>query len=217
MKWVIIIVAIMGLSALSLTSFYILRPNNGDEGQTQGSLQDFLKLKLKEDFWPQEYNVVKDESDLVRLGFGRRYALNYSTSWSKRDSYFLVFVGYDKNQPDQFIGYTLNIYVRGVTPKGRDMAQIFLKDVPTQGWIRSEPRVHDRFTSEVSNILWKEGRNKLYLSVLSLSYKEPEPGFFPDESVKEVTGIRLRIYTPENWAYNSPEEFQQADHSIYGQ
>lgn len=191
-------------------------PPNLDDKPINQAMQEVIELNLKEQFWPKQYDAAKEDSSLVRLGFGRRYADNYKLDWRDDDSYFLSFIGYRKNRTDRPIGYVLNIYMHGVEPTGPDAARIYLKDLPAEGWIRSSPKAQDGFTSEISSVIWQEGRNKVYLEVLSLAYEEPQSGFFPEQPIKEITAIRLVYYMPGNPIFGDIEEIQHGAHLLYG-
>ena len=214
---VIVVISVVGILLLRELSS---APTRSPEPQLPSdAVQKFVEANIQTNFWPQQYEIIKDQSELVRLGFGRRYAENYSFSWTKGDSYFLTFVGYDKTQSDQLIGYALNIYAKGTTLKGLDIARAYLNDIPQQGWVHSRPKMNDGFTSQISNILWKEGRDKKYLSILSLTYESPQSGLFafPNEAVSELTIITFNTYKPNNWQYEQIDELPQADQVLYGQ
>ena len=196
-------------------SFHV--PREIEDKSVSQAIQEVIELNIKQDFWPEKYNIVKEESGLARLGLGRKYADNYKIDWYEGDTYFLVFVGYDKKNSDKLTGYVFNIYVKGINPTGVDMARTYLKDTPTQGWIHSEPKTHESFTSEISTIIWEEEQHKLYLEILSLAYKEPQPNYIPDETVKDITIMRFLIYTPNNPQFDMIKEFQHSAHSLYGQ
>lgn len=190
--------------------------NTQDHTSPQQAIRDVIETNIAEAFQPSNYSTILDESSQVRLGFGKKFIDNYKMDWTIGDSYFLAFVGYDKSQDKKFAGYILDIYIPKVNTPNIDLAKIYLKNVPNQGWIVSPPQTQTGFKNEISTVIWKEQGNKLYLEVLSLSYKEPQSGYIPNVEVKDITVIRLLFYTPNNPLFNNVEEFQKAAHTLYG-
>jgi len=180
------------------------------------AIQEVIEANFNQKFLPKEYRAVLEENDLARLGFGKKNADNFRMDWHKNGSYFLTFVGYEKSRTKDFVGYTINIYIKGVNPKGSDAARAYLKNIPSQGWQSSSPKTLGEITSEISTTTWNDGHKKIYLEVLSLSYKEPQLNDVLGESVKEMTVIRKLLYTPNNPEYGMVDEFQHAAHTLYG-
>jgi hypothetical protein len=197
-------------------------PENRSSWETQSlspdqAIKEAIDRTIASAFLPTDYHVIKDSSNIVRLGFGDRYADNYKLDWSKNNAYFLAFVGYDKEDNRKGFGYILNIYVPGVKPSGLDIAKSYLQKLPDQGWRNSAPEINGEFVSQISSALWQEQENKIYLEILSLRYNQLQSGFIPEKPVQDITIIRFLFFTPNNPQYNNLEEFQASAHSIYGQ
>src|SRR2546427_773861 len=138
--------AILGMTvAILLTAaLQSLRPGTTDQEKSpQDIVKQFIQLNLNEDFWPDTYRVAQENSSLARLGFGRRYANHYGMKWSKENSYFLSFVGYDREKSQRLLGYVLYIYVKATSPRGPDMARRYLRTVPEKGWIQDKTALHE--------------------------------------------------------------------------
>lgn len=191
-------------------------PKISEGASPQQILQSILKLNIEETFQPQSYRSSLENSDLARLGFGKNFD-NYKLDWQRGNTYFLTFVGYDKEQDESFIGYTINIYTTEINTSGKHLAKIFLRNVPSYDWRISPTKIQPGFTSTISTIVWQEQKNKLFLEILSLNYGEPQSGFIPNITVKDITIIRLLLYTPNNPEYKNVEEFERAAHSLYGE
>jgi len=218
-NYLIPIIVVVGIFVLAGGVFFGLNLiKSGDSNKSNSlsnkpakqAMQEIVDLNIKRQFIPENIQVVLEDKDLVRYGFGRKYADNYKAEWRKNGSYFLTFAGYQKNQNKDFVGYTINIHTKGNNLKGLSAAQLFLKNMPATGWKSAPPNSLSDVTSEVSTIIWKEGSNKIYLEVLSLSYKELKYNETLGENIKDLTIIRKLLYTPNNPDYGIVDEFQSA-------
>ncbi len=194
----------------------------------QEAAEQIVKQNLNSEFWPDSFNAVKDDSNAVALGLGRNFADNYALRWSKADSYFLVFIGFDKTKSTQLNGYVFNIYQKGIIPNGYNIPKIYFKNIPEENWLHGGPKTEltGETTSELSSVLFKKDQAEIYLRILSISTNIPSPGIIPEEQEiltnllsgtisKEFTKITLQAHIPNYPRFGILKEVQQLDHSTY--
>ena len=195
----------------------------------QEAAKQIIKQNLNSEFWPDSFNTVRDDSNAVAFGLGRNFADNYVLRWSKADSHFLVFIGFDKTKSTHLNGYVLNIDQKGIISNGYNFSKIYFKNIPEENWLHggTKTELTGETISEISSVLFKKDRAEIYLRILSISTNIPSPGILPEEQkiltdllpettlIKEFTKITLQVHMPNYPRFGILKEVQQLDHSTY--
>lgn len=180
-----------------------------------------IQTYLQEEYWPSEYQV--ERNDLYHMkGFGSLYADNYGMWWRKGDDIVMqAIIGDELGESYKPVGFRFYIQIVGKAGMGYELAQKFVRNIPTNAWKQSEVVKHPTTSmqqSQIASVIWEEGKTQFLLNTEYIKEKEKgEQDAFPGREIDELTHVILLVSYPEDGLfYGELEEFQEADFFIYG-
>jgi hypothetical protein len=181
-----------------------------------------IQTYLKEEYWPDEYQV--ERNDLYHMkGFGSLYADNYGMWWRNgEDIVIQVIVGDELGESYKPIGFRIYIQIVGKTGMGYELAEKFVKNIPTEGWEQSElvehPKIYLKEKSRIASVIWEDEEKQFLLNTEYKKYWEKENhDAFSEREIDELTDVILLVSYPEDQLFHGKlKEFQEADFFMYG-